>query len=325
MTMASDPARDVRRAELRQRYATWLHADVVALQRERAATFRRLIPGCAAGLAVIVLVGAALFAPGWPAGWWADPLSLARIAVAIGGTWWIARTFFVFTPDADDMALTSQDVRLDALVRRWVAQVRPGATYEPSEQLDAKWPQVARLVDGNRTHSNSVFAWHQDGVDVRVAEGSVAQSPPPGRGTGDDDSEMRFRGWVAVATVPRALKAAVRVRARGSERVDTCDDERFQPVEMAALTPAYDVRATEPAVTARILARAVPRLQAEARLGRHVHVGVAGRSIVVLLETADTWSHRLHATFGESHALVLGETLDLMHALIDALEVDRDR
>jgi hypothetical protein len=320
MTMASDPARDVRRAELRQRYATWLHADVAALQRERAATFRRLIPGCAAGLAVIVLVGAALFAPGWPSGWWTDPLSLARIAVAIGGTWWFVRKFFVFTPDADDMAMVGQDSRLENLVRRWAAQVRPGATYQ-SSALDARWPEVARIVDGDATQLGCVFGWDQDGAEVRVAEWLVLSAPSK---ADDEDRETQFRGWVAIATVSDALKAAVRVRARGSQRADTCDDERFRPVEMPALASAYDVRATDPDVAARILGHAVPRLQAEARLGRHVHLGVAGRSVVVLLETVDSWSHRLHATFGENHALVLGETLDLVHDVVRAVTSAKD-
>ena len=321
MSIGSDPVRDARRAELRQRYTSWLQADVVALQRARAATFRRLIPGCSAGLAVLVLVGAALFATGWPSGWWTDPLSLARIAVAIGGAWWIARTFLVFAPDADDMAMASQDVRLDALVRRWAEQVRPGATYEPSARTDARWTEIARIVDGHPTQMGSVFGWEQDGAEVRVAESLVLSAAS---NDDDDGGEARFRGWAAMATVPRPLTAAVRVRARGNPRADACDDERFQPVEIAALTAAYDVRATDPDVAARILARAVPRLQAEARLGRHVHLGVAGPSVVVLLETDDSWSHRLHATFGENHALDLGETLDLMHDVIRAVSSARD-
>ena len=136
------------------------------------------------------------------------------------------------------------------------------------------------------------------------------------------DGEVLSVGSRMARIVPR--RGAQSDAARGNPRADACDDERFQPVAIAALTAAYDVRATDPDVAARILARAVPRLQAEARLGRHVHLGVAGPSVVVLLETDDSWSHRLHATFGENHALDLGETLDLMHDVIRAVSSARD-
>ena len=136
------------------------------------------------------------------------------------------------------------------------------------------------------------------------------------------DGEVLSVGSRMARIVPR--RGSQSDAARGNPRADACDDERFQPVEIAALTAAYDVRATDPDVAARILARAVPRLQAEARLGRHVHLGVAGPSVVVLLETDDSWSHRLHATFGENHALDLGETLDLMHDVIRAVSSARD-
>jgi hypothetical protein len=312
MPIQPSPSRDARRAQLRQIHGAWLANDIAGLEAARGAIFRGIVPGCAAGVAVAVLMVTLALGIGWPPSWWAHPLSLLRLAAIAAGAVWIARTFLFARPDEGDAALSRQDDQLEDIVRRLFAQIRAGSSYEPRGRLERDWVKPAGFATvGPAMHSAHRLRWRAGDIKIEAGEVEVdvAAAGDPGNGS--------LRGWVAVATMPEGWKARVRLRPRDTALPASAADDRMAMVEVAALGESYDVRASDSGTAHRLFdTDLVARLRAEAASGRRVHLAVAWRTVVVVVEHEQSWFHRLHHRLDEAHVVMIGETLDLLDEVI---------
>jgi hypothetical protein len=248
----------------------------------------------------------------WPPSWWAHPLSLLRLAAIAAGAVWIARTFLFAQPDEGDAALSRQDDQLEDIVRRLFAQIRPGASYEPRGHLGHDWVKPAGFAtDGTVIHSAHRLRWRTGEVDIEAGEVEVDMTAAGDAGT------VSLRGWVAVATMPEGWEARVRIRPRNTALPASAADDRMPVVDVAALGETYDVTASDSGTAHRLLGtELVSRLRAEAAAGRLVHLAVAWRVVVVVVEHEGSWFHRLHHRLDEAHVVMIGETLDLLDDVI---------
>ena len=307
------PLREARRARLRQIHAAWLAADIATLKAARGATFRAIVPGCAAGVAVAVLVVTLAVGITWPPAWWTRPMSLLRLAVMAAGTVWIARTFLFARPDEGDAALARQDDQLEDITRRLFGQLRTGATYEPREPFERDWLKAAGFAtDGTVGHAAHRLRWKTGEVQIDAGEVDVEMR------TADGADGTTLRGWVAVGTIPKGWKARVRVRPKADDLPSAVPDDRMPEVAVAELGESYVVTASDPGAAHRLLGGSdlVARLRAEAADGRRVHLAVSWRDVVVVVEHEGSWFHRLHHTLDEAHVVLIGETLDLLDDVI---------
>lgn len=306
------PLREARRARLRQIHGAWLASDIATLKAARGATFRAIVPGCAAGVAVAALVVTLAAGIRWPPAWWSNPMSLLRLAVIAAGTVWIARTFLFARPDEGDAALARQDDQLERIARRLFGQLRTGATYEPREPLERDWLKAAGFsTDGTVSHSAHRLRWRTGEVEIEAGEVDVEMR------TADEAGGTSLRGWVAVGTMPKGWKARVRVRPRADALPASVPDDRMPEVDVAGLGEAYVVTASDPGAAHRLLGtELVARLRAEAAAGRRVHLAVAWRDVVAIVEHEGSWFHRLHHRLDEAHVVLIGETLDLVDDVI---------